>query len=127
MKKYDWLIVIGIILIAGLLFGVNHFKARQQTRDGKELMAEITVKGQLYKEVALTKEEQQFTIKTDIGKNTVSIHDNGIEIIESDCHDHICEKMGFIQKPGDIIVCLPNKIFIKIVGNSKGDIDEVSQ
>ncbi|EYE89361.1 hypothetical protein Q428_02710 [Fervidicella metallireducens AeB] len=127
MKKYDWLIIIGIILISGLLFGVNQLKLSQQKRDSKELIAEITVKGQLYKQVVLTKEKQEFTIRTDIGKNTVSIHDNGIEVIESDCHDHICEKMGFIQKPGDIIVCLPNKIFIKIVGNSEGDIDEVSR
>lgn len=127
MKKLDKILIFVVLLVAALLMGFNYFKGKAVANSSKELIAEITVKGKVYKELKLSKEKQQIIIETELGKNIVNIHDKGIEIIDASCHDHICQKSGFINKPGKMIVCLPNKVSIKIKGNLGEDIDAVSK
>lgn len=35
---------------------------------------------------------------------------------ESDCPDKVCVRTGWIAHPGQVIVCLPNKIVVRIEG-----------
>jgi hypothetical protein len=127
MKKLDKVLILTILLIAAVLMGFNYFRSKSIAKNSKDLVAEISVKGKVYKNIVLSNEKQEFTIKTELGENTVKAHDKGIEIINASCHDHICEKTGFISRPGEMIVCLPNKVAIKIKGNSGEDIDGISR
>jgi hypothetical protein len=44
------------------------------------------------------------------------------------CSKHICSKTGWIGKPWQVIVCLPNKIIVRVVGQKEtGDIDLVAK
>lgn len=71
--------------------------------------------------------EHEFTINTDDGYNTVKIKDNKIWIEDADCPDKYCMHQGEISGDGQVIVCLPNKLLIKIVGNEKDkEIDFIS-
>lgn len=127
MKKLDKVLILTIILIAAVLIGFNYFRSKSIAKNSKELVAEISVKGKVYKNIVLSNEKQEFSIKTELGENTVKAHDKGIEIIDASCHDHICEKTGFITKPGEMIVCLPNKVSIKIKGDTGEEVDGVSK
>lgn len=49
-------------------------------------------------------------------QNTIEIDGLQVRIIEATCQDHVCENTGYISKAGEVIVCLPNKLLIKIVG-----------
>ena len=40
---------------------------------------------------------------------------------ESDCKDKICMKMGKISLTGDSIICLPNRLMLKIVEDKPSD------
>ena len=40
---------------------------------------------------------------------------------ESDCKDMICIKMGEISLTGDSIICLPNRLMLKIVEDKPSD------
>jgi len=54
---------------------------------------------------------------------TFEIKDGAIRIMESDCHDRICIRAGFISKKGQSAVCLPNRTVVELSGD--GDIDVV--
>ena len=41
----------------------------------------------------------------------------------STCRDHVCEKMGPISKNGEMIVCLPNEVFVQIEGGKEKEVD----
>ena len=59
---------------------------------------------------------------------TVEVKSGKVRISESDCHDKICEKTGFISSPMQTIVCLPNRISIRLIGdnaNTDSNIDVV--
>ena len=56
-------------------------------------------------------------INNKLGKNTVKIVNGGVLMENANCLDKICVKAGFINKPGQSIVCLPHKLVIDIIGN----------
>ncbi len=72
--------------------------------------AVITVDGKVVKECNLSKSEE---FKIDV--TVIAIKDKKIGVKCSDCPDKTCVKMGYISDEGEKIVCLPNKMIIKIV------------
>ena len=59
-----------------------------------------------------------------IGGLTVVVEDGSIHVEDADCPDKICEKTGKISKAGETIICLPNKVIIKILG--KGEVEAIT-
>ena len=60
----------------------------------------------------------------DIGStNQIEIKDNTVRMVQADCPDHLCVKQGKIKSEGEMIVCLPNKVTVRISGEDafKGD------
>ena len=49
------------------------------------------------------------------GQNMVAICNGEVSMEDADCPDRLCVKSGAISKAGQMIVCLPNKIIVKIV------------
>lgn len=59
---------------------------------------------------------------------TVEVKDGRVRISDSGCPDKICEKTGFISSPFQTIVCLPNRISVRIIEknpNTDSNIDVV--
>lgn len=57
-----------------------------------------------------------------IGTNTIRITQDGVYMKDASCPDKLCVHSGVINKPGQSIVCLPNKIMVEIEGsNTKVD------
>jgi len=44
----------------------------------------------------------------------IVVQNNSVSIIENNCPQKICIRMGTIAKPGETIVCIPKKILIYI-------------
>lgn len=49
----------------------------------------------------------------------------GVRAVSSDCPDKVCIKAGFIRKSGQMIVCLPLKIYAEIKSGQEGDSDAI--
>ena len=56
---------------------------------------------------------------------TVEVKNRSVRVINSDCPDKICEKTGFISSSAQTIVCLPNRISVRIISNTDSNIDVV--
>lgn len=47
---------------------------------------------------------------------TIEVHNSTAAIIESDCPTGLCVQTGYIHTPGQISVCMPNGVWIEILG-----------
>lgn len=89
---------------------------------------EISIDGKPFKTIELDNPsyKEEFTIKTELGTNIVKIENGEADIIDADCPDKLCVKDGSISKPGEILVCLPNKLVVEIKGQRNATIDQLS-
>jgi len=78
----------------------------------------IWVEGQPFARLALA-HERLLTVEGPLGKTVVRIREQRVEIQNSACPNKICQKMGSIQRVGQMLVCVPNRVVIKIEGESK--------
>ena len=108
MKKKDFILIFVVLIVIASTFGINYFV---NTKSGENI--EIYVDNKLYKTYSID-DEEKLKIESEDGYNIVKIHDHGVEIIEASCPDKVCVNSGFITKPSESIVCLPNKVHIKI-------------
>lgn len=123
MKKGD--IVIVAVLLSVIAWFVMPLIVEDEHVDAAS--AEIIVNGEIYRTVALTEEAETIEIRTDRGYNVLRVSASGIEMIEADCPDQLCLGFGHVHHNGDTIVCLPNRIFVEVVGaaGSGDDIDAI--
>ncbi len=113
MKRGD-IVIAAVLLIALGWYGYSALFS--QSSHTEAAYAVITVNGEPYDTVALTEEEQEFEIRTDRGYNLLRVSEHGIEMIESDCPDKVCIGFGHVHHVNDKIVCLPNRIFVEVIG-----------
>ena len=53
--------------------------------------------------------------------NVIAVEKGSVCIIESDCPGSDCVHSGRINQPGRSIVCLPNRVEVRITGSSEVD------
>ncbi len=89
---------------------------------GSASMVRITVDGQVYGEYALA--DKTVDVKTEFGHNTIEITKDGAYVSFADCPDKIDVKSGKISKPGQIIICVPNRLSVQMI-DEKSNVDGV--
>lgn len=110
MKTKYW---IGLFLALALVcagLSIPLFSGEEATR------AEIYSGGTLVKTVSLSI-DQEFTVD---GHNSVTVKDGRVAVTWADCPDQYCVKQGF-RSGGRDIVCLPNRMVIRFVGEQEID------
>lgn len=80
-------------------------------KDGE--IANIYYDGELIESINLSDVKQRYTIDIK-GHNKVLAENGQISMIDADCPDKLCIKQGAIKDAGYPIVCLPNKVIIRI-------------
>ena len=118
MNRYDAFTALIICLCA---LGV-YFAFGFRIGSSENLTALIYEDGSLLAEYDLSGIKEKKTI--DFNGVTAEISKDGVCITEAECADKSCVKRGRITKSGEIIVCVPNRIVIRLSGG--GGIDAVS-
>lgn len=123
VKKWD-VIIIGLFVFASfipaLIFTIN-------TREASGgYYVEIKVQGENYKKVQLTGHtgREEIRIETNLGINVIEIVDEKVGMYEADCPDKVCYSPEYITRPGETIVCLPNRIVIEVKGEKPQENEE---
>ena len=124
INKYDIALIVSIIIINVFLIlngGKTAVKSNSKT-------AYIQSNNELVSEYVLTEDvKDEVTIETETGYNVMHIENGQIWIQEASCPDKICILQGKISKNGEAILCIPNRLFIKIVDNNdESDIDFIA-
>lgn len=109
IKKAD-IVLFVVLLLAGLAF--TWFTSFGAT-EGSDVV--VTVNGETYGTYKLS-ENQTVTVHVKNFTNKFIIKDGSVQMIESNCRNHVCIKEGSISTPKQSIVCLPHKLIIEIKG-----------
>ena len=114
INKYDIALIVSIIIINVFLIlngGKTAVKSNSKT-------AYIQSNNELVSEYVLTE---------DVKDEVMHIENGQIWIQEASCPHKICILQGKISKNGEAILCIPNRLFIKIVDtNDESDIDFIA-
>ena len=114
MKTKVWIGIFVAIFIVCLGFSAVLFGGEAAAR------AEIVSNGKVIKTVDLVI-PQVFTVEGEHGEvNTVTVADGKIAVTQANCPDGYCMKRGFCNS-GAQIVCLPNKLVIRFLGQQEID------
>ena len=88
----------------------------------------VTGDGKEYGRYDLAK-EQKVPIYNDQGEvtNTLLIRDHKADMIDADCRDLLCVKQKAIDRSGETIVCLPNRVVVSVENDSQDALDGFAQ
>ena len=117
LKWGDFVIIAVVLLLAAALtawFALG-------TSDG-QLYAEVWQDDVLVERVKLTDETNR-EIDLD-GHNVIVLAGKTARMESADCHDQVCVRTGTLTRAGQVAVCLPNRVILKIVGETS-EIDAI--
>lgn len=131
-KVFDvFILIFAVISIVATIITTNIVFGKDNNKEIDDRVVCIYHKNDLVKEIKiidingkvdykLTKEEFN-----DLrGDMIISIDkDKGVCISEVVCPNHLCENMGWVNKKGIPVVCLPNNVYVIISSSSSIDQD----
>lgn len=117
LKWGDFVIIAVVLLLAAALTAVLALG----TTDG-QLYAEVWQDDVLVERVKLTDGTDR-AIDLD-GHNIIVLAGKTARVESADCHDQVCVRTGTLTRAGQVAVCLPNRVVLKIVGEM-GEIDAI--
>lgn len=106
------IVIVALIIISAIIIFVSMLP---KTYENNTL--EIYLDGELINSISLEEDNYQTIEIDETASVTIEIDGLQVRIIESTCYDHVCENTGYISKAGEVIVCMPNKLLLKIVGD----------
>jgi hypothetical protein len=68
--------------------------------------------------------DTQRTVHGPLGETTIQVRRGQVRVTDSPCPHKICVRTGWIDRAGRMIVCVPNRVVVRIEG--EGEVDAVS-
>ncbi|MDR3313419.1 MAG: NusG domain II-containing protein [Oscillospiraceae bacterium] len=68
---------------------------------------------------------QRITASTEINGVVIELQNGKARVQSSPCRDQICVHAGWLERPGDVAVCLPQRVSVEI-RSGKSAIDAVA-
>ena len=113
----DLLLLCGLLLAAAALYVL--FRP-----GGTGAWAVVTVDGQ---ETARYPLDQEITVTLGgADYNVLQISGHAAAVTDANCGDHTCVNTGAVRRDGEVIVCLPHRLIIRIEGGGASSVDGVA-
>jgi len=124
MRNINKWIAAGLVALTVMSYIILHAYQQNQIYNHTKLV--IYRDGEIYDEASLSKEvHKEITVRTGDHFNIIEIKGEAVRIKEADCPRKICVDTGWLNKPGQIAVCIPNRLKIVIEGQS-GNVDDIA-
>lgn len=112
-KKNDLFLAAVLFLLAAAAGSWFYFTHRTPA-----LRAEVTVDGTLVETLDLSQDQELTISGAGGGSNRLIVEDGAVWCAEASCPDHICIQQGKQSADGGLIVCLPNKMVVQVIGTT---------
>lgn len=119
-SKLKWgdFVIIGVVLaLAAAIAAVLALGT-----SGDRLYAEVWQDNALVERVELTDSTER-TIDLD-GHNVIVLSGRTAAMQSADCRDQVCVRTGTLTRAGQVAVCLPNRVVLRITGETS-EIDAI--
>ena len=116
MKKRDFILIGAIIAVILIAFGVMSLVKQ----NGDYVI--VRVAGQ---EVARYSLSKNGVYELNGGTNILCIENGEAYLKDADCPDKLCVNQGRIDKSGETITCLPNKLTVTVYSSESGEVELV--
>ena len=113
IKKADIILLI-VLIVIGLASTVFITMSKS---NGSTVIIEQN--GKMYGKYSLF-EDKTIEIKGDKTSNIVQIKDGKVKMTESTCKNQVCVRHSEISSGGESIICLPNRVVVRIEGKGGG-------
>lgn len=113
-RRNDLILAVILLLIAAISGGAYYVTHRTPA-----IRAEVTIDGRLVETLDLSKDQEIVINGAHGGTNKLIIENGEIWCAQASCPDSVCIYQGKQSRDGDLIVCLPNLMIVKIVGEDR--------
>ncbi len=86
----------------------------------------ILADGRQVAELDLPQGHRSLSVDGYQGKSFLEIEGGRVRMVDSACPDKLCVRTGWISRPGESIVCLPNRVVVEVV-SGEGSPDVVNR
>ncbi|MBJ8349084.1 NusG domain II-containing protein [Streptococcus zalophi] len=125
LKPFDYVLTFLAILISFIPFTYTYLTVNQM--ENSKLIATVKIDGKVVDTYELSPNgpHQTKTYYPHEGQyNIVEINQDKIRVKEDNSPDQIAVKSGWIEKSGQILVCLPHQLIIEITGQDSTNPNE---
>lgn len=112
------------ILMAAVLAAAGIF-ALMPRADGARV--EVTVDGEIYGIYELSEEREIPIVTEGMTTNLLVIRGGVADMVEADCPDKLCVYQREISKNNETIVCLPNRVVVRVTGGEESGLDSIAK
>lgn len=120
MRKFkNDIILIAVILTLAIISIIILFSCS----NNDNIKALVYYDNEIVLEIDLSIDDE-YTVSGKVSDIVILVDDKKLSVIDSKCADRICINQGSISKANQTITCLPNQIYIKLVGN-KAEVDVI--
>lgn len=129
LTYYDKILIFLLVLLSLILL-LLPFYYFASPAENEELILKVQLGNELIKEIPIAASYQKtiiFEVKGPIGIHIIEVNQGKVRVKEAPAADplKICEKTGWIENPGPIIICVPNNLSIWLE-SKKSDLDGMS-
>jgi hypothetical protein len=111
IKLGDWLTILAgsvFVVLLTLKLWNGEFANKAVIRSG----------GKIFREVPLSS-NQQIEVHGPLGISTIAIKNRKARIVSDPSPRQYCVRQGWLQRAGEVALCLPNQVSVELTGGKK--------
>jgi len=113
LKWGDWLLITGVIAASLLFIPLFHSAARGR-------VALVRVGNSIVERLDLN-HDQHLVVVGRLGETEIEVKGGRVRVVRSPGPWKLCIRRGWISKPGETLICLPNRVTVEIPGEAGYD------
>lgn len=122
MKKNDFILITLLLIAAAAIYLICSVNSKNDNS-----IVQVLIDGKEKGSYSLYK-DGEYRIETKYGYNILLVKDKTASVKEASCHDRTCVHSSTIAHTGESIICLPNRLVIKIIEkNNRSGLDGMAQ
>lgn len=113
----DWLVIIASVVLVIFLFKTlwhNERASKLQIRQGDHIYATLSLN-----------QNRTLDIHGPLGNSRIVINQGQVRFEHSPCPNQYCVHQGWLNRAGQVAICLPNQVSLELLG-AKKDYDSLN-
>jgi hypothetical protein len=119
-------LLLGDAVVLGALAAAVIALSLPRAADGKPSRAEVESSGKAVATLDLSRDAVH-EIEGALGVTRLEVRGGRVRVLSSPCPRQACRHGGWIGKGGEMLVCLPNEVVVRLPGKPPGAPDAVTR